>query len=202
MWTIYPFVEKGHIAVPTPPYEFLNDCPFSPHIPETAGSHTALKTAKTKHKSLFYYLASALQYHDTESARNPRRRKSNGYERRRTWKQKKRQRQPAVRNHGFWKRSRSKSSQSTASAECTEMATAGIRMHPACRVRREGFGLLFYDARGPRLLFAATGNLLPEEYFETARSRDELPEGLSEGQRRSLAQFVDHLLEKGFLREQ
>ena len=82
------------------------------------------------------------------------------------------------------------------------MAAAGIRLHPACRVRREGFGLLFYDSRGPRLLFAATGNLLSEEYFETARTRDELPEGLSDGQRKSLVKFVDQLLEKGFLREQ
>lgn len=82
------------------------------------------------------------------------------------------------------------------------MAAAGIRLHPACRVRREGFGLLFYDSRGPRLLFAATGNLLSEEYFETARTRDELPEGLSDVQRKSLTKFVDQLLEKGFLREQ
>ena len=82
------------------------------------------------------------------------------------------------------------------------MAAAGIRLHPACRVRREGFGLLFYDSRGPRLLFAATGNLLAEDYFETARTRDELPAGLSDGQRASLTRFVDQLLEKGFLREQ
>ncbi len=82
------------------------------------------------------------------------------------------------------------------------MAAAGIRLHPACRVRREGFGLLFYDSRGPRLLFAATGNLLSEDYFETSRTRDELPEGLSDVQRKSLTKFVDQLLEKGFLREQ
>ncbi len=82
------------------------------------------------------------------------------------------------------------------------MATAGIQLHSACRVRREGFGLLFYDSRGPRLLFAATGDLLPEDYFETARTRDELPEGLSDGQKMSLMRFVNQLLEKGFLREQ
>ncbi|HEX9080037.1 MAG TPA: mycofactocin biosynthesis chaperone MftB [Desulfuromonadaceae bacterium] len=82
------------------------------------------------------------------------------------------------------------------------MAAAGIRLHPACRVRREGFGLLFYDSRGPRLLFAATGTLLGEEYFETPRPRGELPDGLSEGQRQSLARLVNQLLEKGFLHEQ
>ena len=82
------------------------------------------------------------------------------------------------------------------------MAAAGIRLHPACRVRQEGFGLLFYDNRGPRLLFAETGRLLPVDYFETVRSMDELPEGLTEQQKVALQKFVVKLLEKGFLREQ
>ena len=84
------------------------------------------------------------------------------------------------------------------------MTAAGVsrQLHPACRVRREGFGLLFYDSRGPRLLFAATGDLLPQDYFETARTRDELPEGLSENQKMTVQKFADQLLEKGFLREQ
>ena len=82
------------------------------------------------------------------------------------------------------------------------MAAAGIKLHPACRVRQEGFGLLFYDARGPRLLFAETGTLLPVDFFSTVRGRDELPPGLSERQKGSLQKFVTRLLEKGFLREQ
>jgi len=84
------------------------------------------------------------------------------------------------------------------------MAAAGVslHLHPACRVRQEGFGLLFYDSRGPRLLFAATGNLLPQDYFDTPRSRDDLPAGLSESQKQSVKKFVGQLLEKGFLREQ
>ena len=82
------------------------------------------------------------------------------------------------------------------------MAAAGVTLHPACRVRREGFGLLFYDARGPRLLFAETGSLLPADYFTTIRGIDEFPEGMSERQQRSLQKFVQQLLEKGFLREQ
>ncbi|KAF0215461.1 MAG: hypothetical protein FD174_4128 [Geobacteraceae bacterium] len=75
-------------------------------------------------------------------------------------------------------------------------------LHPACRVRREGFGLLFYDARGPRLLFAETGNLLSADFFGTVRKRDELPEGLSAQTQKVLQKFVAQLLEKGFLREQ
>ncbi|HEY7746027.1 MAG TPA: mycofactocin biosynthesis chaperone MftB [Desulfuromonadales bacterium] len=82
------------------------------------------------------------------------------------------------------------------------MAAAGIRLHPACRVRQEGFGLLFYDSRGPRLLFAETGSLLPTEFFATVRSLDDLPAGLSEQEQRILKKFLSQLLEKGFLREQ
>ena len=82
------------------------------------------------------------------------------------------------------------------------MAAAGIRLHPACRVRQEGFGLLFYDSRGPRLLFAETGTLLPAEFFATVRGRDELPAGLSEREKGALQKFVTKLLDKGFLREQ
>ena len=82
------------------------------------------------------------------------------------------------------------------------MAAAGIRLHPACRVRQEEFGLLFYDARGPRLLFAETGGLLPVDFFSTVRGRDELPWGLTSQQQSALQKFVTQLLEKGFLREQ
>ena len=82
------------------------------------------------------------------------------------------------------------------------MAAAGIQLHPACRVRREEFGLLFYDSRGPRLLFAATGTLLDPGFFGTVRNRDELPEGLSDREQAVLRKFMSQLLEKGFLREQ
>ena len=46
------------------------------------------------------------------------------------------------------------------------MAAAGCSLHPACRVRAEKFGLLFYDLRGPRLLFAETGALLKPDFFQ------------------------------------
>ena len=82
------------------------------------------------------------------------------------------------------------------------MAAAGIKLHPSCRARQEGFGLLFYDCKGPRLLFAATGTLLPADYFGTLRSRDEFPAGTSDSEKRALNKFVTQLLEKGFLCEQ
>lgn len=82
------------------------------------------------------------------------------------------------------------------------MAAAGIKLHPACRVRQEGFGLLFYDSRGPRLLFAETGGLLQADFFESARRRDEFPNGLTAQQKNLLRNFTCKLLEGGFLREQ
>lgn len=82
------------------------------------------------------------------------------------------------------------------------MAAAGVQLHPACRVRQEGFGLLFYDSRGPRLLFAETGSLLPAEFFAVARGKGELPDGLADRQQAQLQKFVNLLLEKDFLREQ
>ncbi|MBP1729510.1 MAG: hypothetical protein H6Q56_1883 [Deltaproteobacteria bacterium] len=88
------------------------------------------------------------------------------------------------------------------SAGSTEMAAAGVQLHPACRVRQEEFGLLFYDSRGPRLLFAETGTMLPAEFFAVARGKRELPEGLAEREQEKLEKFVNLLLEKDFLREQ
>jgi len=97
---------------------------------------------------------------------------------------------------------RSKNSPSTASAGFTNVVAAGIKLHPACRVRQEGFGLLFYDLRGPRLLFAETGSLLAPEFFREVRNKDEFPPGLSSQQEEVLKKFVNQLLERGFLREQ
>jgi len=82
------------------------------------------------------------------------------------------------------------------------MAAAGIRLHPACRVRQERFGLLFYDSRGPRLLFAETGNLLAPEFFDGVRGRGELPAGLAAREEKILEKFITQLLERGYLREQ
>lgn len=80
------------------------------------------------------------------------------------------------------------------------MAAAGIRLHPACRVRQEKFGLLFYDSRGPRLLFAETGSLLSPEFFRGGRIND-LYDTLSLGQKEQVGKFLAQLLERGFICE-
>lgn len=87
-------------------------------------------------------------------------------------------------------------------AGSTRMSAAGIKLHPACCVRQERFGLLFYDSRGPGLLFAETGNLLAPDYFDCVRGRDEVPPGLSDQQKSGLQNFITKLVERGFLREQ
>ena len=77
--------------------------------------------------------------------------------------------------------------------------TAGTwySLHPACRVRREKFGLLFYDLRGPRLLFAETGASLEPEDLREGLSADEA------GRRgEAIPRFLAKLAAKGFLREQ
>lgn len=82
------------------------------------------------------------------------------------------------------------------------MDAAGYMLHPACRVRQEGFGLLFYDSRGPRLLFAETGSLLDAAFIENLHRANELPDNLTTQQKNSVDKFLRQLQERGFLREQ
>lgn len=77
-------------------------------------------------------------------------------------------------------------------------------LHPACRVRREAFGLLFYDLRGPRLLFAQTGDLLEPGELEDGVEAGTGSAGGDNGSAAAprLARLFATLAEKGFLREQ
>lgn len=84
------------------------------------------------------------------------------------------------------------------------MAAAGERwqLHPACRVRQEGFGLLFYDSRGPRLLFVETGDLLTPEFFSGDEPAADRVARLDAGDRGRVLGLMAKLSEKGYLREQ
>ena len=75
-------------------------------------------------------------------------------------------------------------------------------LHPACRVRKEAFGLLFYDLRGPRLLFAETAGLLVPEFFEQGGAVEDLFRGRPREQQARVERFLSSLVEKGFLCEQ
>jgi putative mycofactocin binding protein MftB len=74
---------------------------------------------------------------------------------------------------------------------------AWYSLDPACRVRREKFGLLFYDLRGPRLLFAETGASLEPEDLRQGLSADE-----ARRRGEAVPRFLAKLVAKGFLREQ
>ena len=82
------------------------------------------------------------------------------------------------------------------------MKTVRYALHPACRVRREAFGLLFYDLRGPRLLFAETGDLLDPRELEQGVALEDGKDRAGPGQGAPLGRLLSTLVEKGFLREQ
>jgi putative mycofactocin binding protein MftB len=75
-------------------------------------------------------------------------------------------------------------------------------LHPDCRVRRERFGLLFYDLRGPRLLFVESGDLLEPESFATGTPPASVLAGRPDSERQRIYRLLHSLAEKGFLREQ
>ncbi|RMG87042.1 MAG: mycofactocin biosynthesis chaperone MftB [Candidatus Dadabacteria bacterium] len=76
------------------------------------------------------------------------------------------------------------------------------RLHPCCRVRREAFGLLFYDSRGPKLLFAETEALLDPEDLRAGVGWAELERRLGPRSAERVRGFLERLVAKGFLREQ
>lgn len=47
------------------------------------------------------------------------------------------------------------------------------------QVRREVFGLLFYDYRGPRLYFVPSRDLIEDSFFTGQQTEEELIEGLA-----------------------
>jgi len=82
------------------------------------------------------------------------------------------------------------------------MTGHSYRLHPACRVRQEKFGLLFYDNRGPKLLFAETGSMLPESFFSDSGVQEQIWGSLNEVSRQRLARLFEKLVAGGFINEQ
>lgn len=75
-------------------------------------------------------------------------------------------------------------------------------LDPNCQVREESFGLLFYDLRGPRLLFARTGRLIRPEALRTGLELARALAGRPPRERAALERLFQSLVAKGFLREQ
>lgn len=49
-----------------------------------------------------------------------------------------------------------------------------FQLNRGVQVRREKFGLLFYDYRGPRLYFLPSRDLVEDDFFNGTQSLDEL----------------------------
>ena len=90
----------------------------------------------------------------------------------------------------------------TGSVGSTEMTEPRVSLHKACRVRKERFGLLFYDCQGPRLLFAETGDLLDPGFFTGDVSVEETMNRLTDAEHRKVTGLLTNLAKKGFIREQ
>lgn len=75
-------------------------------------------------------------------------------------------------------------------------------LHPACRVRKEKFGLLFYDLRGPRILFVETADLLGPEFFQPGGPAGDALRGKPPTELVRLEHCLRILAEKGFICEQ
>jgi len=93
---------------------------------------------------------------------------------------------------------------STLGPVCTSHTT--YRLLNGVQVRREKFGLLFYNYRGPRLYFLPSKSLISDRFFDGKQTIGELVEsiqkehGLPRAQiRRHVAQILEMLEAKGLI---
>lgn len=82
------------------------------------------------------------------------------------------------------------------------MPETAFLLGSTCQVRSERFGLLFYNSKGPKLLFAETGSLLTTEFFQTSSKQQQFINALPPAENRKILNFLRQLATKGFLYEQ
>ncbi len=73
----------------------------------------------------------------------------------------------------------------------------GYTLAKGVQVRREVFGLLFYDYQGPRLYFVPSKDLLTDEFFNGKQSINEVTEPLTSltiKSREKIQDQIEHLL--------
>ena len=77
------------------------------------------------------------------------------------------------------------------------------------QVRKETFGLLFYDYRGPRLYFVPTKNLIGNDFFNGIQTAEGLTESIQtrhsqsrQASRQWVMQVLTELAQKGLIHEQ
>jgi putative mycofactocin binding protein MftB len=83
------------------------------------------------------------------------------------------------------------------------------RLTDGVQVRREKFGLLFYDYRGPKLYFLPSSDLIEDDFFNGIRTAPQLVESVCaehEWPRQEVLGKVSRILEllktKGLIHEQ
>ncbi len=69
-------------------------------------------------------------------------------------------------------------------------------------MRREEFGLLFYDLKGPKLLFVASGDLLEPDDFGSGSGFASTLAARPKPERRRIQGLLNTLVVKGFVLEQ
>ena len=82
-------------------------------------------------------------------------------------------------------------------------------LNDGVQVRKEKFGLLFYDYRGPRLYFVPTKNLIENIFFNGTQTAEGLMESIQTRYKQSrqasqqwITQVLNTLKEKGLIHEQ
>ena len=83
------------------------------------------------------------------------------------------------------------------------------QLNKGVQVRREKFGLLFYDYRGPRLYFLPSRDLVDDTFFEGTQSLEELVSGIQARHQwprpwieERIGQVLDQLETKGLIHGQ
>ncbi len=69
----------------------------------------------------------------------------------------------------------------------------GYTLAKGVQVRKEVFGLLFYDYRGPRLYFVPSKDLLTDSFFDGRQSINELTDTLTTLSTRSRTRIQDQI---------
>jgi putative mycofactocin binding protein MftB len=68
-----------------------------------------------------------------------------------------------------------------------------FRLVDGVQVRREKFGLLFYDYKGPKIYFVASGGLVADDFFEGEKTLGQLADGLEKEHRLPRNNILTHL---------
>ncbi len=72
--------------------------------------------------------------------------------------------------------------------------TKGYRLASGVQVRKESFGLLFYDYKGPRLYFVPSKDLLTDSFFNGDQSVKDVTDSLAASGEKSRKKIQEHIL--------